>query len=288
MRELLGFRHAHLGAASIGHHLPQHVVRRGALEQDIHERRQRVGVVRHSGGGSEANDPSARETVERRIQKRRQNLPDPVRSEVETQDGIAVLHALVVADDRGRDEFIEFAIGIGRLDRGVGGGEARPGGMGHRSVGLADSFPALVAIEGEVAANNRCDGHIRRQIGAQLTQIVARRLRRRVAPVGERMHRGRHPGGAQPAREGNRDILMRMDAARRGQPHQMASASGRFQRRNQLLERRQFGPRAVLGRVGDQAQPLRHDTPRSDVLVAGFGIPHLAGGQADIAAGCVE
>ena len=103
MRVFLGLRHAELGLAGVRHHLAEDVVQLVGREQHAEERRQRVGVARHADARRRSwMAPLAREAVEVRVQQRGEDLADPVGAEVEAQDAVAVLHALVVADDRGR------------------------------------------------------------------------------------------------------------------------------------------------------------------------------------------
>ncbi len=66
-----------------------------------------------------------------------------------------------------------------------------------------------------VAADHGGDPHRRRQAATRRREILAGRLRRRIASVGERMHERRHAGRGEDLRQRHRVVLVRMHAARR-------------------------------------------------------------------------
>ena len=96
---------------------PEDVVELLRREQRAEIGRQLVGVARHSRRGGEFDNAPARETVEFRLQQRGEDLPHAVGAEVEAQDAVAVLHALVVTDDRGEDEFVGHVVAVAVLAR---------------------------------------------------------------------------------------------------------------------------------------------------------------------------
>ena len=97
----------------------------------------------------------------------------------------------------------------------------------------------------------------------------------------------RHAGARDVVGEEDQMVLVRMHAAGRSKPHQMAGAAALLQRRDQLGQDRVPGERAVLDGVVD-ARQLRHgDAAGAQVHVADLGIAHLALGQADEALGGV-
>ena len=113
MRVFLGLRGAELRAPGLRHHLAQDVVQLLRREQHAEIGRQFVRVARHAGRGGELDDALARKAVEFRLQQRGENFPHAVGAEVEAQDAVAILHALVITDDRGEDEFVGHVVGVG-------------------------------------------------------------------------------------------------------------------------------------------------------------------------------
>ena len=55
----------------------------------------------------------AREAVEFRLQQRAEDLAHAVGAEVEAQDAVAILHALVVTDHGGDDELVGHVVRVG-------------------------------------------------------------------------------------------------------------------------------------------------------------------------------
>ena len=90
-------------------------------------------------------------------------LAHTVRTEVEAQNAVTILHSFVVTDHRRQDEFVGDVVSIGilhRFDRIVVMGAFAFGQCGIR---LGDAIPALVAIHRIIAADHRADRHLRRQ-----------------------------------------------------------------------------------------------------------------------------
>ena len=286
--EFFRFRHAELGLAGVGDDLAQDVAQVVRGEQHAEERCQRVGIAGHADRGGEFYDMLAGEAVEGRVQQGGEEFANPVGAEVEAQDGVAVLHAGVVADDRGGDELVELSGGVGGLDGGFGGGDVGAFGVRDGGVGLGDAVPALVAVHREVAADDGGDRHARGQCGLQAGQVVGGGLRRGVAAVGDRVDDGFAAGVVQVCGQRGGMVLMRMHAAGRDESDQVAGSAGLFQGFDQGGEGGRCGDAAVRDGVADAHQFLLHHAAGADVQVADLGVAHLARRQPDIAAGCVQ
>ena len=254
------------------------------------KRREVVGIARHADRGGELDDTLAREAVERGIEQRGEDFAHPVGAEIEAQDAVAVLHALVVADHRRRDELVGL-VAPRRRPRSppTGSSDMAAFGVGNGGVGLGDAVPALVAVHREIAADDGGDAHAVRQRLAQRGEVVGGGLRRRVAAVGEGVHhasaRRRRAGCAPAPRRGPG-----ANARRRATP---APSDGRCPWTRCSLamnptQRRRLGEAAVGDRVADAHQLLLHHAAGADVHVADLGVAHLAVGQADVAAGGVQ
>ena len=195
------------------------------------------------------------------------------------------LHAAIAADRGGDDELVELLFGIGVRDRRLRVGKARPLGLDHRLVGPGDALPALVAVHRVVAADHGRDRHRGRQRGHEPLEIVAGRLRRRIAAVGDGMHERRNAGVGQDFCQRCGMVLMRMHAARRDQ----ARSGGRCRRFSSApgsgRERWRLSISPSRDGVADPRQVLHHDAAGADIEVADLGIAHLARRQADVAAG---
>ena len=287
VRVFLGFRHAELGLAGRRHHAAQDVFQLVGREQHAEERRQRLGIERHAERGRKLDDALTGEAVELRIEQGGEDFPDPVGAEVEAEDAVAVLHPLVVADHRGRDELVVFlglVGGVHGLHRVFRAG-ARLRRVRRR---LCDAVPAVVAIHGEVAADDSGDADAAGQRGAQPGDVVGAGLRRGVAAVGEGVHDGGDAGVVQDLRQGDGVVLVRVHAAGRHQAHQVAGALGLAEFADEVSERRGLGDAAVGNGVADAHQFLMHHAAGADIHVADLGVAHLPLGQADIAAGGVQ
>ena len=95
------------------------------------------------------------------------------------------------------------------------------------------------------------------------------------------MDRHRNAGTGDKVGEHDQVILVRMHAARRREPHQMASAAGLLQRGQKLGQRRIPGERSVLDGVVDPWQVRHGDAAGAKIHVADLGVAHLALGQPD-------
>ncbi len=154
--------------------------------------RDRVGPLLAVGGHRgdvEVGKGAAGEPVEVRVGERGDDLPHPVGPEVEADDDVAALHAVVAADDGRRDELVGDVVLVGGGDRLGGGGGALALGVDDRVVGALDPLPALVAVHREVAAADGADAARRAQPALDLLDVLRAARRARVAPVGEGMER---------------------------------------------------------------------------------------------------
>ena len=115
----------------------------------------------------------------------------------------------------------------------------------------------------------------------EFRQVAGSALRRGIAAIEEGVHQHPHAGPAHQIGQGHHVILVRMHAARRQQPHQVAGAARGLQRRDEIHKLRIGGQRAVSQGGVDTWQVLRHDAAGAQVHVTNLGIAHLAVGQAD-------
>ena len=253
-------------------------------EDRAHQLVEVVAVLRHADGGGELDLALAREAGEIRIEHGAENFADAVGAEVEAQHAVAVPDAAIVADHRRHDELVELLLRIGVGDGGLRIGKARAVGLDDGVIGFGDALPALVAVHGVVAAEHGRDRNRRRQRRGESLEIVAGRLRRRIAAVGDGMRHGRHAGVGEDFRQRRAVVLVRMHAAGRNKPDQVAGAAAFFQRVDQAGQRRRRLDLARRDGVADARQVLHHHAASADVEVADLGVAHLARRQPDLAA----
>ncbi len=213
-----------------------------------------------------------------------QDLAGAVGAEIEEENAVIVVNTGVASHHGGLDELVGFAALIGVGDRGVGIGRGLAHCLDHRIVGLRHALPTIVAVHREVSARNADHLGAFGQIGLEPGNLLAGRLRRHIAPVGNDMHGDRHPGSGNHPGGGDDVILVGMDAARRGQAHQVRGAAGGFHAVDEVEQRRLLLELAVFDREGDHAEIHRHHPARADIGVANFGIAHLPVRQTDRAA----
>ena len=145
---------------------------------------------------------------------------------------------------------------------------------------LLRAVPALVAVHGEVAADDGADAS---RAGLRARRLDPRqrlraRRRRRVAPVGERVDD--EVGDVALRREPDQRLevlLGGVHAAARDEPDQVHALGG-AQRGDQRLV---LAQRPVLDGLVDPREVLRDDRARAEVEVAHLGVAHLARRQAD-------
>jgi hypothetical protein len=111
VRILFGFRHAQLRAAGAGDDLAQDIGQRLRREDRLHHRVEFIAVLRHADGAGNLDVAATCKTGPgRRVEQDAEQLPDAVGAEIEAENAVAALHAAVVADHRGQDEFIELPL----------------------------------------------------------------------------------------------------------------------------------------------------------------------------------
>ena len=113
-------------------------------------------------------------------------------------------------------------------------------------------------------------------------------MRRRIAAVGDRVHPHRQLGAVKDFGQRHGMILVRVDAARRNQADEMASAAACFELFNKGDECGRALDFTAGNRRADARQVLHHHTPGTDIKMPDFGIAHLAFRQADVLAGGVQ
>ena len=190
-----------------------------------------LAVLRHADGRGElALCACAGSRKNRRIEHRGRDFAHAVGAEVEAQHAVAVAHAAIAADHGGHDELVELLLGVGVGDRRLRDRESaalRPRRSPRRPCRRA---PSACRDPSRSSARRRLrpapTPAVRRRAASVL---VAGRLRRRIAAVGEGVHERRHAGVGEDLRQRGGVVLVRMHAARRDQPDQVAGAAALLQ-----------------------------------------------------------
>ena len=210
------------------------------------------------------------------------DLPHPVRAEVEEDQRIAVFDPPQVGSlgRQHRDrlhELVGHALLVKppyRLQRLL---RLRADTERHQVVTALHALPSLVAVHREIAAD---DGGEMRARAEQLAQVLLGRLRRRVAAVEDGMDEDSLR--AERVRRVDQLVQMRLQrvhAAIGQQPHEMHPPPA--YRLGQHLVLRQIG-------VADAHDVLIDHASRADVQVPDLGIAHLSVRQSDRGARRVE
>ena len=194
---------------------------------------------------------------------------------------------MVAADDGGQHELVVFVAAVGGLQRGdgVGGGVV---GVGFDD-GLPGEFqpvPALVAVHGVIAADDRGHAHVAFVAqGVQALQAGFGRPRRHVAAVQEGVHGDvGHAFAAGQFDHGEQVVFVAVHAARRQQAEQVQGAGGGPGGAAGGHELGVFEEAAVFDGGVHAREVLVDDAAGADVHVAHFGIAHLAVRQAHVLA----
>ncbi|MND90892.1 hypothetical protein D3C80_829910 [compost metagenome] len=216
-------------------------------------------------------------------------LTGPVGTEVHEDHGVAVLDLDRVTDTGGLDEFIAFATGIGRFQAfdGIGGVELG-GAVDDQVVGGGYAVPAVVAVHGEVAADDAGDTALA-QLGEGVVEQLQERLgafRWRVAAIEEGVQvdlLGATLGGQFGHR--HQVVLVAVNATVGQQAedvHGLAAGHGLVHRAAQgwVLEEL-----TITDSLGHAGEVLVDHTPGAQVHVADFGVAHLPIRQAHVHAG---
>src|SRR3954454_21447064 len=255
VRVLLRLRRVQLAQAVFGEHLGERLV--DLLLAEDHRAGKVVAVVRHRGQVEAAVDEQLRE------------LARPVGPEVEEDRRVVRPEPGPSLEHDRLDELVGDAEVVARLH-----GADRVGRVGalaqhDRIEGALRPLPAGVPVHRPVAAGDRRD-----PFGRQLGEVVHRRGRRDVAPVGERVD----PGSLRRKPQQRLDVIdVRMHAAVRDEAEQVhVAALGERGPQDWVLEERAVRDRAVY-----TLQVLVEHPAGADRQVADLGVAHLTGRQAD-------
>src|SRR5262249_27441789 len=131
---------------------------------------------------------------------------------------------------------------------------------------------------------DRRDRYRGRQSRDELRERLTCRLRGRVAPVGPDVNASRYAGRGENAHKADGVVLVRMDAARRDEPHEVTAAFA-LEAGNELLQCGLLLDLVIFDCLADARQILHDDAARAAIELAYLGLTHWPGGQADILAG---
>ena len=121
-----------------------------------------------------------------------------------------------------------------------------------------------------------------------MVEALERAARGHVAAVEEGMDPDRHAGARDQVGQHHQMVLVRVHAARRGQPHQMAGAAVLLEDGDEAQKVGVLRQRAILDRIVD-ARQVGHGHPAgAEIHVADLGVAHLALGQSDEGLGRVD
>jgi hypothetical protein len=237
-----------------------------------------------SAGGAAAIEP-----VEDPAGQGRNQLPGPVFAEVKRDQGIPRLESAVGANDARMDELIALTGRVSGGDGRLGGGRGPPLAQDDGTPGALDPLPAAVAIHGEEAPADRCDGAAGAGQGVlDLGKPGHGRTRRGIPTVRDHVQQ-------------RSDLVFRAQLDQGQEVADMAVHTAVGDQAQQV-QRPAFGrcgeDRAHQGRVGqeglvgdgivDEDQVLAHDASAAQGEVPHLGITHLTVGQANPAPGGVE
>ena len=267
MRVLLGLGDVELALALLGDHLGEGGVRLPRREGD------RVGpavpVLGHRRHLERAG-AAAVELVEVRLAEGPGQLPCPVGPEVDEDERLIGLGAVVVADHDGLDELVGDLALIGLADRLDGALGPRRPRVDDRVVGALGPVPAAVAIHPPVAAADRADRADVAQPALDLLDVAGAGGRQGVAPVGEDVQDELRDPLLPGELDHRLDVLpARVDAAVGDQADRVqATAPGLAGRTAGRPQRRVLEEAPVGDRVVDPGQVLLDDRARAEVEVA--------------------
>ena len=268
MRVLLGLGGMELAQPVLGEHLRDRVRDHLLLEDD-----RAVEVVAVAGHGRE---------VQALLEEPLRELARAVGAEVEVDRGVLRREPRLRQDD-GLHELVGDAARVRGLDGGHRVAGLLPLSLQDRRERPVGPLPALVAVHPVVAAG---DGGDAGALGDQLRQVAARRGRRDVAPVGERVDEGAlgHPLAPCQLEQRPQVVDVRVDAAVGDEPEQVDVAAALPRPAKRARERRALEERARLDRLVDAHEVLEDHAPGPDRQVADLGVAHLARRQADVLA----
>ncbi len=294
MGVLLGLGDAQLGLATLLHDLAQGVVEvcwregrgRGNIRGILGQHDQAIGGQRRAHLTAEAVEVLEHEGAGQ--------LAGAVGAEIQEQHGVAVLGSdrlAVRAHAGGGDEFVGLATFVGGVEAGFGAlGLVLAMAFGDQAVGFLDAVPAVVAVHGEVATDDRGDEavvptHQLGELGVGALDRGPGALGRGVAAVEEAVQvdalgapaRG-HLGYCQQV------ILVAVDATGRQQAEQVDRLARLHRRVDGGGQHGIVVDLAVLDGLGDTGEVLVDDAPGAEVHVADLGVTHLTVRQTHVAA----
>ena len=167
-----------------------------------------------------------------------------------------------------------------------GARDARRVAAHDRRIRLLDAVPALVAVHRPVAAGDACRSRpCRRACSTSCATIARAALRRRVAPVEERVHDDRTPARSRAVDE-REEVLERAvhpavrDEAEEVQPAAASPWPRRWRRRSPGSS--PSVPSATATSMREMS--IMRDAPGAEVQVADLAVAHLPGRKADVGA----
>jgi hypothetical protein len=192
--------------------------------------------------------------------------------------------SLALREDHGLHELIATRVArIGSLHGGAGRIAADFAAAKHDGIpGELVALPALVAVHGVVAADDRGDFRTAGlQIFFQLGHVGGTAGGRCVAAISDGVdHEVFDSGGFRGIAKRGEVILMRMHAAIADEAEEVqALAFGFFE---SVHEHGHGGEFAIANALVDAGEVLIHDATGTEVQVADFAVAHLAVGQADV------
>ena len=282
MRVLLRLSQPKLRPPLLGHPFPQSVhdgpLRKGRRHISV----MRVGIFHHSQQGRPCRPHPHVKGIKPRLTDGRQNLPRPVRPEIQAEQPVAIPRAPIPADHRGGEEFIRLPLGIRGCHRGHPIRRPLPLTPHHRGIGAAHPFPTVVAVHRPIAPDHRRHPRPHRQFRLQRCDKPVRRRRRHIPPIRDRMQPDRHPqrGDRTARRQHMHD--MPMHPAIRHDTHQMRRPARRLHLARKFHQRRIGRKGPILHRQINRAKVHRHHASRADIGMPHLGIAHLPRGQPHI------
>ena len=281
---LLGFGDAQLGLALLGQVFAKHIGQGFGLEGA--GRRDARGVLGEHDEAGQLRDAAAGECSKVRLDEGAGQLAGTVGAEIHEHHGIAIRHRGRRAYHRGLDELVAFAAF-------VGGGQAGAGVIGQivalavddQLVGLLDPVPAVVAVHGEVAADQAGDAPLAElgergveqfdgRLGALWWSIAAVEKGVQVDPLGATL--GRQLG------HGGDVLLVAVHAAVGQQAEDVHRLAGAYRLIDRATDGRIVEELAVANGLGHPGEVLVHDAAGAEVHMADLGVAHLPVRQAHV------
>src|SRR5712691_508401 len=293
VRVFLRLRAAQILVAALGKHLRENVLELFRADE-VMQPRPRFFVLRHSYKEKILGPLGVAELAEAGFGEGARGLPRAVGAKI-VED-----HRIVIPDQTdgqlcfsrgtgragnhdGFDELIGDAVFVAACDRLERvGGLALRFAVNHRAIGLFDALPAVVAVHGIVAPDDRRNLPAAEfaKLLLQLTQKIRAARGRSVAPVQEAMHKDALDlvlARNAEQREHMLDVRVHAAITQQAQQVQLPLAPSLHSLEKQRLpEERAAGDELVHAR-----DVHVDDTARADIEVAHFAVAHLSFGQAD-------